>query len=45
MNPKTYKNQCSTCDNGTFWAAASLLERERYKKNQEKKFEKQEKVC
>jgi hypothetical protein len=29
MNPKTYKNQWSATANGTYWAAAKLLEQER----------------
>jgi hypothetical protein len=31
MNPKTYKNQWSATSNGTYWAAAKLLEGERNK--------------
>lgn len=31
MNPKTYKNQWSAVENGTYWAAARLLEAERNK--------------
>jgi hypothetical protein len=34
MNPKTYKNQWSAVDNGTYWAAAKLLEAERGKKKE-----------
>ena len=30
MNPKTYKDQWSACQNGTYWAAARLLERVKY---------------
>ena len=31
MNPKTYKDQWSATQNGTYWAAAKLLEQERSK--------------
>ncbi|GKY92535.1 hypothetical protein MPSEU_000223800 [Mayamaea pseudoterrestris] len=31
MNPKTYKNPWSAVENGTYWAAARLLEEERMK--------------
>jgi hypothetical protein len=31
MDPKSYKNMWSACDNGTYWAAAKLLEEERNK--------------
>jgi hypothetical protein len=31
MDPKSYKNMWSACDNGTYWAAARLLEKERNK--------------
>jgi len=32
MNPKTYKDQWSACQNGTYWAAARLLAEEAHKK-------------
>ncbi len=40
MNPKTYKNQWSAVDNGTYWAAAKLLERVKWEKAENKKREK-----
>lgn len=30
MNPKTYKNQWSACQNGTYWAAARFLARKKH---------------
>lgn len=41
MNPKTYKNQWSAVENGTYWAAAKFLERVKYEKAESKKKEKQ----
>lgn len=37
MNPKTYKNQWSATDNGTYWAAARLLAQANYEKKQANK--------
>ena len=37
MNPKSYKNQWSATQNGTYWAAARLLERRAYEKKHAKK--------
>lgn len=37
MNPKTYKDQWSACQNGTYWAAAKLLEQAKYDTQQSKK--------
>lgn len=40
MDPKTYKDQWSACQNGTYWAAAKLLEQAKYDTQQSKKKEK-----
>ena len=40
MNPKTYKNQWSACQNGPYWAGAKLLEQAKYYQQQSKKQEK-----
>mmetsp|Transcript_18260 Transcript_18260/g.52231 ORF Transcript_18260/g.52231 Transcript_18260/m.52231 type:complete len:309 (-) Transcript_18260:120-1046(-) len=37
MDPKTYKDQWSACQNGTYWAAARLLAEDKWNKEQEKK--------
>ena len=37
MDPKTYKDQWSACQNGTYWAAARLLAEDKWTKDQEKK--------
>jgi len=37
MNPKTYKDQWSATQNGTYWAAARLLEEVKYEKEKSKK--------
>lgn len=37
MNPKTYKDQWSAVQNSTYWAAAKLLEKVKYEKEQAKK--------
>ena len=37
MNPKTYKDQWSATQNGTYWAAAKLLEKRRNKPKPKKK--------
>ncbi len=37
MNPKTYKNPNSAFQNSTYWAAAKLLEKAKYEKEQAKK--------
>lgn len=37
MNPKTYKDQWSAVQNGTYWAAARLLEKDRFEKKIAKK--------
>ncbi|KAL7534254.1 hypothetical protein ACHAXR_005762 [Thalassiosira sp. AJA248-18] len=37
MNPKTYKNPWSAVDNGTYWAAARLLEEVKYENAKAKK--------
>jgi hypothetical protein len=37
MNPKTYKDQWSAVENGTYWAAARLLERVKIEKERAKK--------
>ena len=37
MDPKTYKDQWSACQNGTYWAAARLLAEDKWDKDQEKK--------
>ena len=37
MNPRTYKNQWSATQNGTYWAAAKLLEKRAYEQKQAKK--------
>jgi hypothetical protein len=44
MNPKTYKNQWSATENGTYWAAARLLEQSKYDKEQSKKAGKKRKA-
>jgi len=44
MNPKTYKNQWSATDNGTYWAAARLLEQHRYEKKQAAKAARKQKA-
>lgn len=38
MNPKTYKDQWLACYNGTYLAAARLLEEEKFAKDQAKKY-------
>jgi len=43
MNPKTYKDQWSATQNGTYWAAARLLEQVKYSKEQETKAAKKRK--
>jgi hypothetical protein len=40
MNPKTYKDPWSATQNSTYWAAARLLEKVKYEKEQSKKAEK-----
>ena len=37
MNPKTYKNQWSACQNGTYWGAAKLLEKVKHSEAKAKK--------
>jgi len=37
MNPKTYKDQWSACQNSTYWAAARLLEKHKYEQKIAKK--------
>lgn len=37
MNPKTYKNQWSALENSTYWAAARLLEKVKFEKQQAQK--------
>jgi hypothetical protein len=37
MNPKTYKNQWSATENGTYWAAARLLARVQHEEQERKK--------
>jgi hypothetical protein len=37
MDPKTYKNQWSAVNNGTYWAAARLLAEDKWEKQQAKK--------
>ena len=42
MNPKTYKDQWLACYNGTYLAAARLLEEEKFAKDQAKKYRAEE---
>ena len=37
MDPKTYKDQWSACQNGTYWAAARLLAEDKWNQDQDKK--------
>ena len=37
MNPKSYKDPWSACENGTYWAAAAFLERRKFEQALEKK--------